>query len=469
MFYLSDRVKTPEKSCLWWTLTGLALYLASAAWLSQVTVIGTLLLSLILAFYFGVFGWFSKKICPSHPLGSILFLSSLWSFLEYLRTLGSLGFPWFFLGYSQSQHLPLIQMVSWGGESSLSFLIFFINRSLYEILFPKNLSISKKIVLGFICIILVAGNYFYGMWRLAKAHSLESKGPVLKVTVVQGNIPQSEKWDIKEERSNFRRYTNLTLRAARSHPDLIVWPETALPGNLKTERHLQRKMSKLAHQVGAYLLVGGEDDRLYPQRVVTNTAFLLNSDGQIVGQYDKIHLVPCGEYVPLRKWIPWVANMTLGEIDFSGGQNFKVFEINGIHFSSVICFEDIFPGHVRKFILKGAELMINLTNDAWFGISRSAEEHLNLARFSSVANGVGLVRATNTGVSAFISPYGEILGKVQNKEGDTLEIEGFKSQEMRVERVKTLYAQYGDFFAWIYSLMVALFLVISKIKIQKSK
>jgi apolipoprotein N-acyltransferase len=373
-----------------------------------------------------------------------------------------MGFPWFFLGYSQHVHLPLIQIASWGGIYSVSFLIIMINRALYELIFysgsDRNILFRKLFIFVF-SIGMITAVYIYGHFRLEKSSKKENDSiPHFKVALIQGNIAQEEKWNPIQARFILKKYENLTLNASTAKPDLIVWPETSLPSDLKMDKYLRTRIENLARRVNSYFLLGGNDDRLDSEGIVTNAAFLVSPQGKIIDQYDKVHLVPYGEYVPLRSWTPWVGKFTIGEIDFSPGKIFKVFRIGDVAFSSVICFEDILPFHVRKFVKAGARLMINVTNDAWFGKSQAAEEHLHLSRFSALANGVGLARATNTGISAFISPYGEILESVQDKNGNRVEVEGFAVRELFMESIETFYRKWGDVFSLACGVIVFIFL-----------
>ena len=358
-----------------------------------------------------------------------------------------------------------MQITSFGGIQAVSFLIVWVNIAIYVLFFSKEIkNVFLKIAVGLVTIVFFSGTVLYGRERLKQSPEWFKENPKLKVSLIQGNIPQNEKWDEFYATAILRKYEKLTRQAAKQKPDLIVWPESSAPSNLKTDKILKKRIKNLAVQTRSYLIVGGNDDRLDTEGVVTNSAFLISPEGKLVGQYDKIHLVPFGEYVPLRKWIPLVANFTLGEIDFTPGGEYKIFGIKESKFSVIICFEDILQQHVRQFVKAGAQLMVNMTNDAWYGRSKAAEEHLNLARFTALANGVPMLRATNTGISAFISPYGEVLKELEC-DGENLEIDGFIDLEMPFKSVETFYKKYGDVFSLFCGAVVLLFLIIGDIKI----
>jgi apolipoprotein N-acyltransferase len=471
LFFLLDQIQKVRSAVFWSWMTGFLTYLLSALWLTHVTVLGYLLLCLILSFYFAIFGGVYKSFRVCKNFYGILFLSSLWVFLEYLRSLGPMGFPWFFLGYSQYHHLAFIQIASVGGGYCLSFLIVWVNRAIYELVFysVKNHAfgagggLPRKCLLALVSCVFMACVYGYGYDRLEKS-TKKDDAPHIKIALIQGNIPQEEKWNPAQAKFILKKYEALTLEALKEKPDLLVWPETSLPSDLRKDKYLNHRIKKLAYQAGCYLLLGGNDDRIDEEGIVTNAAFLISPQGEIVDQYDKIHLVPYGEYVPGRKWTPWVGKITIGEIDFSPGHIFKVFQMSSFAFSSVICFEDVLVQHVRKFAKAGAQFIVNVTNDAWFGKSQAAEQHLHLSRFSAIANGISLVRATNTGVSAFVSPYGKILQTIHDDRGERVEVEGIAVREIEVKSLETFYRKWGDIFSWMCGGIVLIFLTSSMIK-----
>lgn len=448
-FYLLDKTSTAREAFVESWVIGFIVYSFSAFWLTQVTVVGFFLLASLLGFYFAIFGWLYKRWRLQENSYGILIVSALWVCIEYLRSIGPMAFPWFLLSYSQQSHLKLIQVMAVGGSFVLSFLIVWINRSAYEMIFYRQNSLKLRFCWVLIGALFLMASYFYGHQRLNQAVSYHAHTSHFNVALIQANIDQDEKWDPVQADFILRRYERLTLEMKKDEPKLIVWPETAIPGDLKMSRRIQQRIKALAKKTKAYLCLGGNDDQISSKGIITNAAFFINPEGRLIDQYDKTHLVPYGEYVPLRKWIPWLGTLTLGEIDFSPGNVFKVFEIENEKFSMVICFEDILAGHVRRFVKAGARWIVNLTNDAWFGFSKAAEEHLNLARFSAIANGVSMVRATNTGISAVISPYGEVMGKIQDISDHAIEVEGAETFSVPTQKIDTFYQKWGDLFSQI--------------------
>jgi apolipoprotein N-acyltransferase len=230
-------------------------------------------------------------------------------------------------------------------------------------------------------------------------------------------------------------------RVAAERPALIVWPETAVPFILRREPELSPRVGRYVAETGVPMLIGspdaGADGRLY------NTAFLVGTDGGILGRYDKRHLVPFGEYVPLQRVFFFLDKLVTGIGDFGRGRKATVFGGAGPAFSVMICYEVIFPAEVREFVRAGATYLVNITNDAWFGRSGAPTQHLAMAVMRAVENGSYLVRAANTGISAIIAPTGEILARTE------IFTEAAFVGTIHARQTETPYTQYGDVLAWV--------------------
>jgi predicted amidohydrolase len=259
------------------------------------------------------------------------------------------------------------------------------------------------------------------------------------VALVQGSIDQGVKWDPAYQDTTLAVYRTLTVDAARQGAKLIVWPETALPFVFDEDRR-RAAVQRLAHETGAYLLVGALARESDGPR---NSAFLVAPDGDLVGRYDKRHLVPFGEYVPLKRLLPFVEVLGGGAIgEFRSGGGATIFSTPLGRLAVVICYEAIFPAEVRDFVLAGADVLVNITNDAWFGRSAAPVQLLAMAAFRAVENRAYLVRAANTGISAIVAPDGRI---VQTSGLFTREI---VSGTIAPRIGLSAYTRYGDVFAW---------------------
>ncbi len=291
-------------------LFGLIFFSGILYWLINVTVPGTIVLVLLLSLAPAIFCSLYLKLI-TYNLLLFLAIPSAWVITEYLRTYLFTGFPWALLGYSQYLNLPVIQISDITGSYGVSFIIVLVNFCIYAIIkkFP-----NKKIftTLGISILIVTV---FYGFYRLNQKYMI----PPIKVAVVQGNIPQSMKWDRTYEKFILDKYEFITLEAQESKPDIIIWPETSVPGILGRDKHIFNRVMNLARSIDTDLLIGTIreiDSKFY------NSATLVSKEGRILESYDKLHLVPFGEYVPLEKYMPWFRNTIDKPIgDFEPGPN----------------------------------------------------------------------------------------------------------------------------------------------------
>jgi len=408
-------------------------------------------LSLYLALYVGVFAFGVTRLSPEGGLGYLVGAATLWVGLEYLRTFLLTGFPWNLLGYTQYRSLSIIQIASITGVYGVSFLLVLVNAAVALACLHVRRSARQALMPVLGVGVLLIGTVVFGMGRRVSA---EIPRREIRVSVVQGNIEQGIKWDPEFAGRTIAIYDRLTRRADRG-ADLIVWPETAVPFFLREGGPLTQRVLDLAMEVQTPLLVGSPDRVSDASPRYYNSAFLISPAGEIVQKYDKMHLVPFGEYVPLSSLLFFVHKMATGIGDFSPGEAFTVFEIPGGRFGVLICFETIFPDQVRRYVLAGADFLVNITNDAWFGDSAAPYQHLSMAALRAVENGVYLVRAANTGISALVAPSGQIL------EQSGLFVEAVLSGTMAPRSGGTFYTRRGDLFAW-GSVLISLLLLASR-------
>jgi apolipoprotein N-acyltransferase len=422
---------------------GLIFWVITVYWLSYVTVPGTIVLILYLALYFGVFGLILRSIPFS---GARLFLiPTVWVLLEYLRSQLLTGFPWALLGYSQYLNLPAIQIADICGAWGVSFLVVMVNAALYSAISKKTLKSAIIPLLIFIAVLS------YGFYRLATPDLKSGSGKSIKVSVVQGNIPQELKWYPGARQEIMEKYITLSRLAAREKPDLIVWPEAAIPVILEEEPAYYEMVRDLAKQVKIPLLFGAVTSR---EGLYYNSALMISPEGEMDGRYDKLHLVPFGEYIPLRKILPFLETIVpIGDVN--PGKDYTLFSVSlpGVghnlqsKFGVLICFEDVFPEISRQFTLRGARFLVNITNDAWYQHSFASYQHFQASVFRAVENRVTLLRSANTGVSGFISPQGRIISLVRGDQSRELFVDGFKLQSIPAQRYAvSIYTRFGDWF-----------------------
>jgi apolipoprotein N-acyltransferase len=264
------------------------------------------------------------------------------------------------------------------------------------------------------------------------------------VGLVQANIPQDEKWAEAKAVANLAKLRRMSVSLQETPLDLIVWPEAAFPWPVSTEATGidPGVLGFDANAVGAlpHLLLGALSER--PDGEFYNSALLFDGRGRIVGRYHKAHLVPFGEYVPYRKLLTFAHKLTEPVGNFLEGTSFEPLRMGTARIGVLICYEDVFPEVARKIAAAGAELFVNMTNDAWYGVSSAPWQHLGLSVFRAVENRRSIVRATNTGISAVVAPSGRVLMETG------LDEDAIIVAAVGLRRDVTPYTRLGDWFAW---------------------
>ncbi|MEW5758952.1 MAG: apolipoprotein N-acyltransferase [Candidatus Omnitrophota bacterium] len=413
--------------------TGVLFFLGAIYWLAHVTVSGLIILVLYLGLYFAIFGVvFSYIYRPE--IKNMLLVSSCWVILEYIRNYILTGFGWAILGYSQYNNLPIIQIADITGVYGVSFLLILSNLTIYSFIRYK-----QKYPLILLMIVVVIS---YGYFKLNK--KVEGEG--LNIAVVQGNIPQDMKWDMAHKEFIKDKYFSLTKKILLDNPDLIIWPEASVPVLLTWPKEVKQYLADLSRE---NLLIGAIiKDREY----YYNSAVLVTKNK--LQRYDKIHLVPFGEYIPLKNIFPFLETV-VGIGDFTPGKDYSVFSLNKQEKLAVlICFEDIFSGIARQFTKKGANFLVNITNDAWFGDTSAPFQHMSFSIFRAVENRRFVIRSANTGISCFINSKGIVYSKISNKVGKSAFIEGSAVEKITLLDKKTFYTRFGDLFILLNLLFV---------------
>jgi len=432
---------------IYWIFNSMYFYGRVPAVLSLLLLIA---LCLYLGVYVGVFSALFNSLSRYSRFPALFLVPVIWVTLEFLRTYALTGFPWSVLGYSQYKFLTLIQIADITGVYGVSFLVASLNGAIFDVVvnWPKKLSSMPlfgrwPMTVGLLLLaLIIISSLLYSMWIL----ETDEGGQKISASVIQGNVEQEKKWDIKSQREIIDIYKRLTIKASEYSPDLIVWPETSVPFIFGRDESLTSEVVEFQKTLAAYLLFGSVvvrdiKDNKYQ---LSNSALLMSPDGEVLSVYDKIHLVPYGEYVPLRKFFPFIEKLVEGIGDFKKGKEYTVMDISPTRISSLICYEIIFPGMVRKFVEKGANLIVTITNDAWFGRSSAPYQHFSMAVFRAVENRVPVIRSANTGISGFIDAKGRI-----KRESDIF-VEAVLTEDLTIGSFKkSFYSKYGDLFAFL--------------------
>ena len=454
--------RSPRSALLLSGLTGLVFFVGIFSWIWTVPAFNVLdgcLVAVYLASYFALWGLGVAWIRSRTGLPLPIVAAPLWVTLEYARGhAGFLSLPWMLLGYSQYQTTSLIQVTSLTGVYGLSFLIVLINASLVEALawlrvrgepraaaFPRG---PRPIALP-VSALLLAATFAYGHAVLSQPDD----GDRVRIAIVQGNVPQTLKWDAAYRKATLERYARLTRKAAEQSPVLIVWPETATPGDVQHDPELRRVIGQLAVATGTHLLVGSSEHAKFTQRELHgkffNSLVLVTPRGEMAAEYRKIRLVPFGEYEPLGGLVKWPRAIAATVGNSVAGTEYLLFHVGDLTFGATICWENLFPDLVREFAKTGARFMVNATNEAWFGETSAAAQFLAISALRAAENRVAIARATNTGISAFIDPFGRITERLRGPGGQELFVEGQLVGEVPLSSRTTPYTRYGDVFAFL--------------------
>ena len=406
-----------------------------------------------LSLYFALFGMSFAYFQRLPLVPRIFVLASIWVALEFIRAHLFTGFGWVMLGHSQYKNLWLIQIADKTGVYGVSFLVMLVNLLLFETWRARSLLLKANIaVMTVLSIVLI-----YGFWTTGQKKHYE----MVRVGLVQPNIPLKIDWDEGRRPWIVDQTIQLTKKLQDQKLDLIVWPETSLPGVIIDAPFLtSEKSGRLPAGMHTPILIGSiaqEGEQYY------NSAFLVGADGQMLGRYDKIHLVPFGEYLPLRPILGWI-NKFVALDDFTSGKDYKIFSTTPSQkkFAVLICFEDTLGNLRRRMAQAGADFFVNMTNDAWFKDTQAPFLHLQAAVFGCVENHRALARAANTGVSALVDPWGRIIATVGDGQGKKTFIDGTAWGLLPINHEKTLYTKYGDIFTYLCFLCILVAAVFRK-------
>lgn len=466
LLLVSIQGKNLKTSFILGMLTGLVYFIGTVYWVSHsmymygnlpivLTLFFMLLLCLYLSLYVGVFTLTFNFLSERSPLPASFICPVLWVSLEFARAHALTGFPWAILGYSQYRLLTFIQIADIAGIYGVSFVVASLNGMLFDMVRYRKNRIMQPLAdrwpltlsVLFVAITLLTV-VIYGSVRMSEGEDDQK----IRVSVIQGNIPQDQKWDVNFQQDVISRYETLTTVSYANSPDMVVWPESAVPFVFGSDEAFTERLVRFQEQSGSYLLFGSvtSKNRSKESNGIANSAVLLAPGGRLISMYDKIHLVPFGEYVPLASMLPFVKKMVSAVGDFVAGREYVVMETPVATIGNLICYEIIFPGLVREFAVRGADLLVTITNDAWFGETSAPYQHFSMAVFRAIENRMPVVRSANTGISGFIDSKGRILKK------SGIFVEAVLTGEVARGRGKSFYTAYGDVFAFLCILSSAL-------------
>ncbi len=439
-------------------VAGIIFYMGVFYWFKSIKGVSwfTVILSFIYlaTSYFGLFGLSFNLVSKKTKLPPIVIAPVLWVSLEYARSnIGFLEFPWMLMGHSQYLSSPIIQISSITGVYGVSFLIVMVNVAISEAIHNRSKALKPIIV----TIIVVGVTIIYSIGVIAKVPGRDT----VSITVIQGNISQETKWKKEFRRQNREKHIRLTKEASNNdNTSLIVWPESALQGSFRHDLYLLKTISSLARETETHLLVGGSEhpksgSREFQIKKWFNSAFLISPEENVEGQYNRMHLVPFFEYLPYKDLFPWLPKLFSNAGNFIPGTEYTLFNLNDSKFGVIICTESTFPEHVRQFIKNGANFMVNIINEGWFGKTSASYQLTAMSVFRAVENRTSIVRCANTGISCFINPHGKITGRVHDHNNKDTFVEGYLTSEISLSYEKTFYTKYGNIFIYMNLIMTS--------------
>lgn len=447
--------RRPGRAFVLGWVSGLAFWLATTYWIvhtigwytavpAPVAVALLVLMASVLACYHGGFAaglaWSARR-----GLSWAWLAPALWVVLEWLRGWFFIGFPWIGLGYSQHRFRDLVQMVEVTGVYGVSALVVLVNVVVARTVVARGPALRAQRPGLAVATLLLAALPLAGRARRAW---LDARPPAGRVTVgvAQGNVDQSRKWDPEFQAETLARYDRLTRAAAAAGAELVAWPETAAPFFFQDPGPQRDAILHLARETGTALLVGSPAAHRRTDGTIaqTNRVYLIGSEGRERDHYDKLRLVPFGEYVPFQRVFFFVDRMVEAVGGMEAGQRATIFDgPAGGRFGALICYEGIFPDLSRNLVRGGATYLVNVTNDAWYGPTSAPAQHLVQASFRAIENRVPLVRAANTGISSVVAADGTLLW------ASALDVEAWWAGEITWPGVRTFYTRFGDVFVWL--------------------
>jgi apolipoprotein N-acyltransferase len=456
--------KRPKHSFLLGLAAGFAFYAVLIYWIPSVpahygnlslgfSIVIYILLVLFLALYWAFFSLAATKIYQSFPSLAFFVLPFIWVSFEYLLTHIFTGFPWGLLGSSQYLNIYFIQLASLAGVYGLSFVLV-----LFQSLFIFSMKFQKRAPF-FSVVALVLLIHLGGFLSLKMSRPSEKSFPA---AVIQGNVSSDIYWNatpVEEIRRLFNHHLELTRLAYEKGSRLIIWPEFSVPLCFSCSDELyqdfKEKLFELVKEKRCTLLLGTNETTGPPEnKLYHNTALCLHPDLGMT-QYYKMHLVPFGEYTPYKKIFFFIEKMTHAIGDITPGTQYHLHSFEGNKFGSPICFEIIFPDLVRKFVKRGANFLVTITNDGWYGKSSAPYQHFSMAVLRAVENRRYLLRAATTGISGIIDPYGRILAKTELMTSTYLTGNVYPSQKL------TFYTRAGDILPFVSLTLTAIFLILA--------
>jgi apolipoprotein N-acyltransferase len=400
---------------------------------------------IVLGLYGAAFGLIVFRIAPGTDFLRWLLVPIAWAAIEYARTYLLTGFPWNLIAAAIVDYTPLAQFDRVAGPYALAVLILIPAATISWMIVARPRGMRLVFAVAPVTIL------FFVWWATGlvatKLIPRPRVGPAYTAALLQPNISQEMRWDAASLSQIFQRMMDMTDTAIRSGASVVIWPESTVPLSYGSTPFYKDAIESVSHRAAVDIILGSVAEDAADPNHVWNSAFLV-SGGKTIGHYDKIRLVPFGEYVPLRKML-FFAHKLVHEVgNFEFGTNDKPL-VGILRYGPAICYEIVFPQIPRTQVVHGAGVLVTITNDAWYDGTSAPRQHLNQARLRAIETDRYLLRAATTGISAFVDPTGRVVEEL------AMNREGVIYARFQPRHSTTLYVRFGDWFAWIACAIVA--------------
>ena len=447
-----------------WEAAGLGWIAQTTAWLVMVPwvvrvmshygglpyITGVLIfiaMCLFLGLYGALYGWLFWRIRPAAAYSRWLLVALAWPVVEYIRTYALTGFPWNLLSAAIVDYTPMIQIDRVAGPYMVGFMILIPATVVTWLIVHRPRGIDRIIVIGGASILVFV---WWATGLVASKLLIRPNGlPVTRAALLQPNISQEMRWSDTNLIAIYQRMMGMTREAIGGGAKIVIWPESTVPLSYTSTDFYRQAIESTSKANDVDIILGSvAEDEKNPNRM-WNAAFLV-SGGRTIGHYDKIRLVPFGEYVPLRKMLFFAEKLVhaVGEFEF-GTRDTPL--AGRFRYGPAICYEVVYPQVTRTQVLHGANVLVTITNDAWYDGTSAPRQHLNQARLRAIEDDRYLLRAGTTGISALVDPTGRVLHEIPMGKS------GIIYAEFQPRETTTPYVRFGDWFAWlaIVAVMIA--------------
>jgi apolipoprotein N-acyltransferase len=406
---------------------------------APVALLAMMLLSAYLALFPALMALITSRFVARAGVAGLWLAPAAWVSTEYFRGFLFGGFPWVPLGNSQVEVLPVVQLASVLGVYGVSALVALVNAAIGFALLTSGR--ERMVATATAAMVLVTVGV-WGSWRVADG-TLTRQGRPLRLGLVQGNIAQADKWNPREARRIFTTHIAMTREVVARGAEYVLWPESSTPFIFEEDEEGEAAVRGLAREVGVPILFGSDQIIREGTPRMYNAAFLVTPEGETAAVYRKIHLVPFGEFIPMKRWLTFLSPLVDSLAEFAPGESMVMIPVGSHLTSTAICYEVVYPSLVRQAVQGGSELLTTITNDGWYGQSSAPYQHFALASMRAVEQGRYLARAANTGISGVVDPYGRVVQRSAIFEQVGL------VEDVRLLTSRTIYSRIGDLIAYV--------------------